>query len=831
MKILKNRNYKIFLIAIIIVLIFFLCAIDSKAQEQLFDPISYDFENNVLYDKDGSFEPDMYNIREQFIYTENYIAKYSFEHDEISSEPKGFITNNGIGCSTEVISSLDGHSKVLKIYDNSDIAQAYISQEFEQPKLFGNISFWINLGDVDIDYLKYVSFDCYDDLNELGLRFLFSFELGDSISYYYDGNWYLLESGILENQWYNLRFDFNCVSKTTNFYINEILIYPLIPFSYDISNINKISFATRLDSEGFIPIVFYIDGLDYSWSDSYYNNRNLIPQKEYTNQLEVDKYEFDYNSEQFEINRNSWTQNEYNETTNDIQVKVPGDQSINKYMSINAPAYVNTYQNGIQFNDNSSGYIIDVSLSMEIYFIDIWCAHFIYIFTQNINLNYPIAMKLNGATNSIDVYNISSLGYESFSTFTDQVIYEINFYLNYYDNIMIISLNSTEGFNEIFLSLDDNDKWNNLYGLDYIQVNNSISSMGDFGLINLYNVGIYENGKYFQSILDNREFGLMIHPIPKSWNSLNHNLITVNSRNDYKLYVFSNCAKFDCGFPLRDRSVQTKREIINIAGYTGYTFVYGFPFLVFMLFDNFSIPYEIEIEGVSLVDNNGIKTNARYIYDNTYPNRYFFYCIDNKLYYNFSNSYKLGIETMTIIFDVKDVLLDDSFLFSYTSYITDDYNGLVTLESYEFHESFNIPNDIKPINSVYNVSLEQEFTLTEIRIDIKTDLLDFASGYTSGYIQNLNLYYDEPLTPDYDPISVLELDFLEAMIFIVIRLIFFLIPSLIFRTKFGNKSILPMWLLIGLILFISGLIPFWLFFIQIIAIGSMLMLNRSKEVD
>lgn len=831
MKILKNKNFKILLIGIIIILIFFLCAIDSKGQEQIFDPISYDFNTDVLYDKDGSFEPNMYNVRQQSEYKGHYESIYSFRNDINEQNPNNFIVSEATDTHAHVIDNMDNHSKVLELYDNNDAGIAEIRQDFDEILSTGVISFWWMCLDNFTSSYKLMYFQAFDNNDIEIIRIAFNFQLGSRISNN-DGTGYsVIASNIRMYQWYNIMIDFNCILDSFDFYVqNEFTNSG--GFYNEANGISYIIIKSQYDSEGNKPTFHYIDALDYSWNSGYYLNRNLIPQKESTDILEVDKYEFDYNSISFETDLYSWKQNEYNETTNDVQIKVSGTQSINKWVSINAPAYTDSYKNGIQFNDNSNGYIINVSLSIEIYFVDVWCAHFIYIFSQNINLNYPIAMKFNGATNSIDVYNISSLSFESFSTFTDQIIYEVNFYLNYYDDIMIITLNSTEGFVKGFYPLDDNDnKWNNLYGLDYIQVNNSMSSEGDFALINLYNVGIYENGKYFQSILDNREFGLFIYEIDDVWNSINHNLITLNSENDYKLYVFTDCAKFDCGILLRSRNIQSEREIINIQDYGKLVFNYSIAYLVFMLFDNFSIPYEVEIEGISLIDNNGVSSHATYIYDNTYPNRYFFYCIDNKLYYNFSNSYKLGIETMTIVFDIKDILLDKSFLFAYKSYITDEYNGLITLESYGFYESFNIPNDIKPINSVYNVSLQQEFTLTEIRIHIKTDIDDFASGYTSGFIQNLNLYYDVPLEPDYDPISVLELDFLEAMIFIVIRLIFFLIPSLIFRTKFGNKSILPMWLLIGLILFISGLIPFWLFFIQIIAIGSMLMLNRSKEVD
>lgn len=807
MKTKKKKQIKKYLFTISLFIIFVLSFIDVKAQPKEVEPINYDFNNNVLLDKDGSYEPNMYNIRNQSEYNGNYLSEYSFETEILKTNTEiGFV--DIVDSGNIVINDLfEGHSFILNMTSGT-----IFSHIIDDNMVFGSLELWIYQTDLAFAY-----FSLYDD--NLEILIIQYHSNGDLI--YQDYIDYKIITTAILNEWVHFKIDWY-INGTFDFYQNTEKLVSDGYFRRNCSTgIDTIKFYTAID------MITYYDAIDFSIFSLYYKNRNLIPQKEYTNQYEVDKYEFDYNYESFEFNLYSWKQSEYNDTTNDVQIVVAGEQSINKYVDIWTPL-INTesYHNGIGFHENLSSYIVNITYNFEVNILDTWTVTMIRIYPQNLTSEYPIAVKFNGQDGKIDIFNIDTLVYDEITSFSVDVEYELNIYLNYYDNIVIYKLTSlNQNFLRIY-SLDDGNNWNNLYGLDNTTLYNEKGIAGNTCNVFVFSIGIYENGKYFQSSLDNREFGLMIYELETSWISINHNLITSNSINDYKLYVFNDCAKFLCGIKLRERNIQLEREIINIQKYS---FDYDTPYLVFMLFDNFSIPYEVKIEGITLIRDD-IESFGSYIYHNCNSDNNYFYVIDNELYYNFNNSLDSGIETMVIEFDVIDVLLDIDVLFTYTSYISSFYEGYVILETYGYFELFNISLSNIPIiksYNLYNLTNIKKFTLTEIRIYIRTDILDNAIGITKGFVRNLNIWLEVPLLPDYDPIGILELDFLEAMIHVVVRLIIFMIPSLVFRYKFGNKSVIPMWFLMAIVLVISGFIPFWLFFVNVLAIG--LMLITKKE--
>ena len=812
MKIIKNKNVKYLLIGIIITLMFFVSTIDSNAQTTKVEPIYYDFNNNVLYEKDNSFNPNMYNVRNQSEYKGNYESYESFDNILTIDELIDWnIYEEGIWSDIVYQDYESGHSNVVLIKDVGDDGYCKLDYTFKEYQTTEQIEMWIypiRTGEFVIRILDI----------EVSSGIFITFK--DNQITYLTTEHKLLQ--LYENNfWYHLNIEFNIPNLLWSITINGFL-HNNLEFRGNPVLFNEILYQTfELDDNS----EFIIDAIDFSWTNFYYKNRNLIPKKEYTNKFEVDKYEFDYNSNDFESDLHSWTRNEYNNTTDDIDVLVSGEQSINKYISVWTPSQIDSYQNGIEFNDDSETRDI-INITAQIYFnvIDEWCATIFYIFTKNMHGDYPIGLKFNQYTNNIDVYNITDKSWKTIGSFEIEVMYYINIYLNYYDDIMYISVNSLK----VIFPLDNGVEWNGIWGLHKIQINNSMSSMGFISSFYIYNVGIYVKGKYFESIRDYREFGLMIYEIDDEWNSLNHNFITINSLNDYKLYIFTDCARFLCGNNLRERSIQSEKELINMQEFS---FFHSLSYLVFQIFDNFTIPHQVEIKGITLINGNN-EIFARYDYFCN-PDINYFYVINNELHYQF---YKYDVirdvsSTMTISFDIKNVLIANDVNITYTSYINPPYyEGYIDLKTYTEFEQYRIPNSDNVITKSYILTDIVDFTLTEISIKLYAHIV--TPGLTAkGYLKDINIWIESPLIPDYDPIAILDLDFLDSMIFIIIRLIFFMIPSLIFRQKFGNKSVIPMWILIGITLFISGLIPFWLFFIQLLAFGGMIMLNKNKEVS
>ena len=61
------------------------------------------------------------NFTAKAVHKYMYPATFNFRDDTVGSEPTGWTTVNGDGCTTTVITSLDGHRKVLDCFDDSGV--------------------------------------------------------------------------------------------------------------------------------------------------------------------------------------------------------------------------------------------------------------------------------------------------------------------------------------------------------------------------------------------------------------------------------------------------------------------------------------------------------------------------------------------------------------------------------------------------------------------------------------------------------------------------------------------------------------------------------------
>ncbi|MFX1590582.1 MAG: hypothetical protein ACFFC1_20810, partial [Promethearchaeota archaeon] len=291
---------------------------------------------------------------------------------------------------------------------------------------------------------------------------------------------------------------------------------------------------------------------------------------------------------------------------------------------------------------------------------------------------------------------------------------------------------------------------------------------------------------------------------------------------------------FKDGYILRERDNQTELEVINLQDKYDYNypkFIKNNPYLIFQMFGNCSNMYEIEIEGVLLVDDSGNIGYSNYYYNNSDSNSNWFYVDGNKLYYHFNNSEHDGIETMKISFNIADILLDDSVFVSYTSYLLNNYSGKIDFSSYYNTETYSISNNISNPNSIYNLTDDTHFTLKEISITIQTDLIDSAENLTIGYVQNINFYPYEPLIPEFEPITYLDSTFLEKMLETIIPILFFLIPSFLMKSRYGSKAVIPIWILMTFIFLIVNYIPFWICFIIFLGIGLIALTKENEVID
>jgi len=203
-----------------------------------------------------------------------YPAEYSFTDDLDSSNPADF-TLLETGGSIQVISDLDTHDKVVEIVDSSATASEnpYLYNTFSSTQEYGIVEFWIRTN--NIDKQKFFK------LRSSGTNAL-TFGIFSGGFKYIDGAGWNTVSGVspVINQWYHILFEFECGSGNNyglapddfNVYIDGIERISDASFNAPATTLNQYWNHGYDDSSH----TWYIDAVDYSWSDGYFRNRNLI---------------------------------------------------------------------------------------------------------------------------------------------------------------------------------------------------------------------------------------------------------------------------------------------------------------------------------------------------------------------------------------------------------------------------------------------------------------------------------------------------------------------------------------------------------------------------
>ena len=829
MKLFDKSNVKYLLLAIIVILILFMSAIKTKSEQPTI-PITYDFYNSNILDIDQEDNPEYYNVKEQSEYNGNYLAYKSFD-DNINNE----IDYDGSNDFAIIeISDYLGHNNVINstAFDYDKDFRYHII--YLKDSIF-YLSFWFSCSNVNINYFELsitneyysIAFDNIATalyIQEGSLIVKRGNGLGGSENYNY---------GTIENEtWYQITYLFDCTLDTFSFYFDYKLIYSEFNFinDNDFDYLTGICVKSNLNEEEIFS--FFLDAFDLSYSQDYSFFRSRIPESLKTGYLEVDKYEFDYNYDNFENNFYNW--NEFGYLEDYCDTYIYSDNDIENRIVINSTyGFVNAH--GFQYeNINSTSMIINVSLNMEILFDSISgnFYHDIAFYDMSNISHFFTYIDFKTTTETVRVFDTNVESLIDWFNYSDNHNYIFNVYINYYDNIVKFFANDLDdSITYMYNCSFPNDyHYQESYGLNKIRIYNYCVETEDESKLEVcyYSVGIYENGKSIIKNHNTYEFGLLNYEIEESWFSDNHNLLTIDSYNTYDVFVHNYLEYYLDGYKILEIFNQTSILNINLADQKDNNypkFSYENSYLILRLYGNLTNPFEIKVDGIQLIDNFDNTYYGNYYYNDIDTDYNWFYCIDNKLYYNFNNNNTLG--TMRITFNVNDILLNNESIISYSSFIYDNYSGNINLISYHLTESFEIFNNDSLIYSYQNITDTENFILSSITIEINCNNL--TSDLAKGYIQNINIYPDKSLFSEFDDIDYLESSFLEKIIETIIPLLFFIIPALILRTRFGFKSVLPFWILLTIVFLFTNFIPFWICFIIFLSIALMV-LNKESEV-
>lgn len=182
----------------------------------------------------------------------NYYGTYDFRDDSVGSIPSGWTNNSGTGCSINVTSSIDGHNKVVQLYDNGAGRCELTTPTFNQ--VSGTIELWF----YSTDTSKLSKIIICDTTQNLFIQIT-----SGIIQYRYNSAYHSATNGaVSNNQWYHFRIVFDCSSDTYDFYKNGALLDSNIPFNSGATSLKYIWFATDEIPTGYYS---YFDAIGYSW--------------------------------------------------------------------------------------------------------------------------------------------------------------------------------------------------------------------------------------------------------------------------------------------------------------------------------------------------------------------------------------------------------------------------------------------------------------------------------------------------------------------------------------------------------------------------------------
>ncbi|MCP6718933.1 MAG: hypothetical protein KJI71_01695 [Patescibacteria group bacterium] len=231
---------------------------ENTESQQPVDETNVVMTNGTYFDTDNMQSNDDSNAQFDYDGVGVYNATYSFESDLDGSDPVGFSINQQPGCDISITSNLDGHKKVLKIYDNSGVSGNQVEQFFTE-RATGTVEYWLRVAQTN----KPVYFSVNDGSWNIGsyLRFM---DNGDIE--YDDGSWHTIQS-YSANTWYHIKIEFDTATDW-HLWINGVSMDSGVGYSYkgSPSAMDYIRFVTDNSQTDF---TMYLDAVAYSWDSGY----------------------------------------------------------------------------------------------------------------------------------------------------------------------------------------------------------------------------------------------------------------------------------------------------------------------------------------------------------------------------------------------------------------------------------------------------------------------------------------------------------------------------------------------------------------------------------
>ncbi|NVM03708.1 MAG: hypothetical protein HWN67_15360, partial [Candidatus Helarchaeota archaeon] len=200
----------------------------------------------------------------------HYTAKFSFTNDPVGSDPIDWEVFEYESGNVTIIGEKDGHKKVCEIKEEGFPGIVLCENDF-QDRLNGTVELYYHYNNLSGNnhYIMIVE----EDIGNDGIKL----EIKNGYLYYHnnDSSWPQI-SNISVDYWHHFRVIFN-ISSGWHLYLNDIRYpavgdYGLYNHSGQLSKIDNICFGPTPS----IVQTIYIDAVDFSWADGYYEGRNKV---------------------------------------------------------------------------------------------------------------------------------------------------------------------------------------------------------------------------------------------------------------------------------------------------------------------------------------------------------------------------------------------------------------------------------------------------------------------------------------------------------------------------------------------------------------------------
>lgn len=207
----------------------------------------------------------------------DYPGTFSFDNDDVGSNPTGFNVREGAGY-VNVIDAKGGHTKVVEMYDGVNNDHTELHNTF-QLQTSGTVEFWILDEDVSDTFSIRLLDDTATSVWGDGIGWIQIWQ--DTLRYLDNIDWQVTPKVISDNTWYHIKIEFECTSgnyygltqDTWRFYVNGE-VFGDYSFLNDINNITQIYFFQRGAD---MLYKCFVDAIGYSWDSNYDIGDNLSP--------------------------------------------------------------------------------------------------------------------------------------------------------------------------------------------------------------------------------------------------------------------------------------------------------------------------------------------------------------------------------------------------------------------------------------------------------------------------------------------------------------------------------------------------------------------------